>query len=56
MKPTPDVLLGSHIIRRELTAITEQNLDYMQEFLNGWLQGKEGWKLGTIKNRLECGA
>jgi len=26
----------------------------MQEFLNGWLQGKEGWKLATIKNRENC--
>lgn len=35
--------------------LTEQNLDYMQEFLNGWLQGKEGWMLATINNRAECG-
>jgi hypothetical protein len=29
---------------------TQQNLDYIQQMLNGWMQGKNGYNTGTIKN------
>jgi hypothetical protein len=28
----------------------QQNLDYLQQFFNAWLQGKNGYSVGTIKN------
>jgi hypothetical protein len=31
-----------------------QNLDYMTQLLNGWLQGKNGYELGSYFNRKEC--
>ncbi|GMK56908.1 hypothetical protein CspeluHIS016_0307480 [Cutaneotrichosporon spelunceum] len=32
----------------------QPNLDYMHQMLNGWLQGKEGWKMGKWFNRNDC--
>jgi len=32
----------------------QQNLDYLQQFVNGWLQGIEGYSLGTYKNGGDC--
>jgi hypothetical protein len=35
--------------------LTEPNLDYMEQTLNGWMQGKaEAWNLGNIRNRDHC--
>lgn len=33
----------------------QQNLDYMHQMLNGWLQGKTGYELGSIGNLDVCG-
>ncbi|SCV69129.1 BQ2448_2149 [Microbotryum intermedium] len=32
----------------------QQNLDYFQQVLNGWLLGKTGYTMGSIKNLANC--
>jgi hypothetical protein len=33
---------------------SEPNLDYMDQLLNGWLQGQTGYSRGTWRNRDNC--
>lgn len=41
-------------MKNQYGCASQQNLDYMTQFLNGWIQGKNGYDLGTYKNRASC--
>ena len=39
----------------EPNCAAQQNLDYVYQMVNGWMQGKQGYEIGKYHNRAACG-